>query len=262
MKAIVIFLTSLILLFPAHSFAQAKAADEKVPDTINRTDSYGNKVGFWVEKQGEISYKGEYVANKKEKNWVGYYPNSFIYKLEYYANGLKDGISMQFDRHGKITLIENYKKGMSHGQTLNYGTFSETPMAVTDYANGKRNGMYRLYYDNAKIQEESWFRDDLKNGISRWNNKSGQKLCEYNYKLGNFDGIQKTFYENDTLQSVTNYKDNKLSGESKEYYRNGQLKLTGNYLNGQKDGAWTEYDELGKVVKVYKYKEGVEVRKK
>ena len=262
MKTILICITAIMLAFPVFSFAQEPANDGKLPDTVNQTDSFGNKVGYWIEKKSDISYKGEYIANKKEKNWIGYYSNNFIYKVEYYSNGLKDGISMQFDRHGKITLIENFKKGLPHGQTINYGAFNETPMAVTDFANGKRNGLYRLYYDNAKIQEESWFKDDLKNGLSRWNNKSGQRMAEYNYKMGNFDGIQKTYYENDSLQSVSNYADNKLSGESKEYYRNGKVKVSGTYVNGQKEGAWTEYDELGKPAKVTKYKDGVDVRKK
>ena len=262
MTTILIFLTTLILAFPAHSFAQVPVSDAKLPDSVNRTDSFGNKVGYWIEKQGDISYKGEYVANKKVNNWVGYYSNNFIYKLEFYTNGVKDGILMQFDRRGKITLIENYKNGVLHEQTSNYGSFGETPNAVTDFLNGKRNGLYRLYYDNAKIQEESWFKDDLKNGISRFNNKSGQRLAEYNYKLGNFDGIQKTYYENDSIQSLSNYVNNLLTGESKEYYRNGKVKISGMYVLGQKEGAWTEFDELGKVQKVVKYKNGVEVNKK
>ncbi|MEI6684205.1 MAG: toxin-antitoxin system YwqK family antitoxin [Bacteroidota bacterium] len=262
MKTILICLTALFFAFSFQSKAQTQSSDGKLPDTVNRTDSFGNKVGYWIEKQGEISYKGEYVANKKVNSWVGYYPSLFIYKVDVYVNGIKDGVSIQFDRHGKATLIENYKNGVLNGQSINYGSYNETPMAVTEFSNGKRNGQYRLYYDNAKIQEESTFKNDLKDGLSRWNSKSGKKLAEYNYKMGNFDGIQKTFYENDTLQSETKYVDNKLAGESKEYYRNGKVKESGNYVNGLKDGPWTEYDELGKVVKVTKYKEGVDVKKK
>ncbi len=262
MKNILIFITSLIVLFSAQSNAQVPVGNAKISDTINRTDSSGNKVGYWIEKQGDFTYKGEYISGQKEKNWIGYYPNNFVFKLEYYSNGLKDGISMQFDRRGKIVLIENYKKGLAHGQTINYGSYSETPMVETDYANGMRNGLYRIYYDNAKIQEETWYKDDLKNGLSRWNKKSGQKLAEYNYKSGYFDGIQKVYYENDSLQSVNNYSNNLLSGESKEYYRNGKVKISGKYILGQKDGAWTEYDELGKVQKVTKYKNGLDVKKK
>ena len=262
MKRLLIFLTLMIAFMPWQMNGQTVAKDFKYPDSVNRTDSYGNKFGYWIEKQGEMTYKGEYVTNKKVKNWIGYYPNNFIYKVEYFSNGVKDGISLQFDRHGKITILENYKNGLAHGQTVYYSQYSETPLSETEYTNGKKNGLFRQYYDNAKLQEDTWFKDDLKNGKSKWFNKNGQMIAEYNYKDGNFDGIQKTFYENDTVQSVSNYIDNKQSGESKEYYRNGKLKLSGKYLLGQKDGLWTEYDELGKVTKVTRFKEGEEEKKK
>lgn len=262
MKRFFSFLLVMIIVIPLQMNGQATTADTKLPDSVNRTDPNGNKVGFWIEKSGEFTYKGEYEANKKVKSWIGYYPNNSIYKVEYYSNGIKDGISIQFDRKCKISLVEHYKNGLAHGQTILYSQFNDTPLSETEYAFGKKNGLYRQYYDNSKIQEDSWYKDDLKDGISRWNNKNGQRIAEYNYKAGNFDGLQKTFYENDTLQATTNYTGNKLSGESREYYRNGKLKLSGKYVDGKKDGAWTEYNELGKVEKVTRYKDGEELKKK
>lgn len=50
MKAILIFITALILVLPHHTFAQVPATDPVTPDTVNRTDSFGSKVGFWIEK--------------------------------------------------------------------------------------------------------------------------------------------------------------------------------------------------------------------
>lgn len=262
MKRLLVFLLTIIFVPQVQINAQTAARENKTADTVNRTDANGNKIGLWVEKVGEITYKGEFASNKKVKNWIGYYPNNLIFKIEYYNNGLKDGISIQFDRKCKISMVENYKNGLAHGQSISYSQFNETPLSETEYAFGMKNGLYRQYYDNAKIQEESWFKDNMKNGVSRWNNKNGQRIAEYNYKNGNFDGLQKTFYENDSLQSTNYYQDNKLFGEAKEYYRNGKVKTSGKYVNGQKDGAWTEYNELGKAEKVTKFKDGVELNKK
>lgn len=241
--------------------AQENKANHATTEAANLIDSNGNKYGYWVEKVGEITWKGEYIANNKVKNWVGYFPNNYVSKIEYYTNGWKDGILMQFDRKGKVTLVENYKNDKLHGLTIYYGQYSETPLSETEYSDGKKNGLFRQYYDNGKIQEETWFRDDKKDGMSRWNNKVGQKMAEYNYLTGNFEGIQKTFYENDTLQSINNYQANQLNGESVEYYRNGKVKLSGKYVDGNKEGAWTEFDELGKVKKVIRYKAGLEIKK-
>ena len=256
------FLVILAMLVPWRMIGQVNPMDVKIADTVNRTNSEAFKYGYWIEKQGDITSKGEYLLNKKNKNWVSYYPNNIISKIEYYSNGERDGISVQFDRRGKMTLLENYRNGMTHGQTIHYSQFNEAPLSECDYAYGKRNGMFRQYYDNGKIQEESYFKDDLKNGFSKWFNKNGRLIAVYQYLNGNFDGIQKTFYENDTLQTVYFFKDNKYSGESKEFYRNGKVKVTGKYVLGEKDGPWTEYDELGKVQKVTKFKNGQEQIKK
>jgi antitoxin component YwqK of YwqJK toxin-antitoxin module len=251
-----------MLVLPFHMNGQANASDSKVADTINKTDANGDKTGFWIEKSNDITFKGEYVANKKVKNWIGLYSNNVVARIDYYTNGLKDGIAVQVDRKNKITLVENFKHGLLHGQVISYSQFTESPVTEAEYANGKKTGLYRQYYDNGKIQEETWFKDDLKAGLSRWNNKNGQRLAEYNYKANNFDGLQKTFYENDSIQTINHFKDNVLSGEIREYYRNGKLKLTGNYLNGLKDGTFTEYNELGKVEKVTRFKNGEETVKK
>ena len=262
MKKVLSFLLTLIIVIPFYTNAQVAASDDKLPDSVNRTDSKGDKVGYWIEKQGDVTYKGEYINNKKVKNWIGYYSNNIISKIEYYTDGVKDGIIIQFDRKGKISMVEHFKSGLANGQTIIYNQYTETPLAETEFSLGKKNGYYRQYYDNGKIQEESWYKDDLKNGPSVWNNKNGKRIAEYNYKTGDFDGLQKTFYENDSLQSTNNYLNNSLSGEAKEYYRNGQVKISGKYVNGQKEGAWTEYDELGKVEKVTKFKGGAELNKK
>jgi len=262
MKMILSFLMTMIAVITLQVNAQETAVDKKMADTVNLTDAKGNKTGFWIEKRGELTFKGEYDANNKVKDWVGYYPNNAIFKVEYYTNGVKEGISLQFDRKCKISLIEHFKNDVNHGRSTYYSQFNESILSETDYAFGKKNGIYRQYYDNGKIQEESWYQDDLKNGISKWNNKNGQRIAEYIYKAGVFDGLQKTFYENDSIQSLNNYQNNKLGGEAKEFYRNGKLKSSGKYLNGLKDGSWTEYNELGKIEKVIRFKDGEEVKKK
>jgi antitoxin component YwqK of YwqJK toxin-antitoxin module len=253
-----------ILLFASFYAVQAQVPGTvtNLPDTVNRTDDKGNKTGFWIEKLGDKTFKGDYADNVRIKCWVGYYANDAIYALEYYDKGLKDGISIQLDRKGKISLVEHYRNGQLSGKKILYSQYSDRPVAESEYLQGKKNGVHRQFYETGKVQEETWYKDDLKHGSSVWNDKNGKKLVEYWYKEGNFDGVQKTYYDNDSLQTVTNYLNNNLSGESREYYRNGKLKLSGKYVDGKKEGVWTEYDELGKISKTIKYKDGVETVKK
>lgn len=261
MKNKILFLVILLMLSVAMK-AQTPSKDNKISDTTNKSDNQGNKYGYWIEKQGDATFKGEYLNNRKVKNWVGYYPNKIIYRIDYYTNGNKDGISIQFDRKGKVSLVENYKAGLLNGETVSYGQYNDFPLSDGEYKNGKKNGTFRKFADNGKIQEETNFKDDMKDGASKWYNKSGKLIAEYNYKNGKFEGPQKTYYENDSLQSLNFYTDDLLSGESKEYYRNGRVKVSGTHVMGLKEGTWTEYDEVGKIQAVIKYKNGIEQKKK
>jgi len=255
MKKYVLTAIAFLFLIPITLKSQVNPV-AKPSDTINKTDLSGLKTGYWEEKSGEILNKGVYFLNKKEGSWVGFYPSNVLAKLEYYKGGQKDGPSVQLDRRGKVNLFESYRLGLLNGQQVVYSQLGDFPVSETNYLRGLKNGLYRLYYDNGKIQEESYYIDNQKDGSSRWFNKNGRLMAEYSYKTGNFEGIQRTFYDNDTVQVSSKYSKNELTGEYKEYYRNGKPKLSGKYVNGLKDGPWTEYDETGKAVKVTKYKAG------
>lgn len=246
-------LLSLVFLLPFIGKPQTAAA-VKASDTLNRTDASGLKTGYWEEKTADILNKGNYKQNKKEGSWAGFYPNSVLARLEYYKDGQKEGPSVQLDRRGKITMFESFSGGLLNGQQIVYTQMGDFPVSETNYLRGKKNGLYRLYYDNGKIQEESYYTENQKEGLSRWFNKTGRLMAEYNYKAGNFEGVQKTFYDNDTLQILSNYAKNELNGDFKEFYRNGKVKVAGKYVGGQKDGVWTDYDETGKAVKTTKFK--------
>ena len=130
------------------------------------------------------------------------------------------------------------------------------PVSEINYLNGKkRTGKSMIYYDNGKVQEESYYKNEIKTGLTKWFNKSGKRVAEYNYENGEFQGLQTTFYDSDTIQATTEYTNNVQNGEYKEYYRNGIVKLQGNYINGTKEGSWIEFDELGKAVKDHQIQE-------
>jgi antitoxin component YwqK of YwqJK toxin-antitoxin module len=255
MKTFRNLLTLVLLSFSFTLFAQ-QSTETTGGDTINKFNANNQKTGYWVERNGELTNQGVYKDGKKTGNWVTLLSNNLLNKVEFFNNGLRDGISVQFDRKAKIVTYENYKNGELNGTCVYYGPYNENPTKETNYANGKLNGITKLFYDNGKIQEESYYKANLKSGPSKWYNKDGKIIASYNYINGLFEGMQTSYYENDSLQSRSDYKNNLLNGDYKEYYRNGKLKESGRYLNGLKEGPWTEYDETGKVTKVTKYKEG------
>ncbi|MGZ4157711.1 MAG: hypothetical protein ACXVED_11240, partial [Bacteroidia bacterium] len=89
MKKIILLLVALLSLSSA-SFSNIAA------DT-NKTDNAGKKIGFWKEKIGQSDFYGNYVNDKKEGLWIGYFVNGIISNIEEYKNGKKNGYVILID---------------------------------------------------------------------------------------------------------------------------------------------------------------------
>jgi TonB family protein len=70
------------------------------------------------------------------------------------------------------------------------------------------------------------------------------------------EGLVKSFYPNDTLQSEINYSNNVRQGSAKNYYPNGKLKQELNYTDGKVEGLVKEYYDNGNVKDIYTIEDG------
>ena len=52
------------------------------------------------------------------------------------------------------------------------------------YQQGKLEGTLKIYYLRGKIMEEGTYKNDTRDGISRWFNEEGKVTIEYAYKNG------------------------------------------------------------------------------
>ncbi len=70
------------------------------------------------------------------------------------------------------------------------------------------------------------------------------------------EGLNKSYYPNDTLQSEINYERNIRQGDAKFYYENGHLKEELTYVNGKVDGVVRDYSEDGLLKELYTLEDG------
>jgi len=269
-----LFFTCLLLVFSVTVvFAQT---------AINQTDANDKKQGPWEEKTQSGSSRGNYADNLKEGCWTSYSADGKLMRIENFARGRRHGISVEIDpRAGYLTGETYYMNDLPEGTAKKY-YYGTNPASTIDYSHGKINGKKRIYYENSggKIQEESEYKDDLKNGASNFYTMVGDLVAEFHYVDNMLDGVQKTYYSGKKLMSEQLYVANVENGFWREYYENGKLKTEGtyakgapagtwkeytedgklktqgNYLNGEKEGKWQEFDAAGKVVKTTTYSKG------
>ncbi len=237
------------------TFSMSAAITNKLVADTNKTDAQGKKTGIWKEKKDMFTYYGTYKNGSREGLWVGYHPNGIISSLEEYQAGKKNGYSIGIDVAGFYNRKETYVNDTLNGTSLIYTNAGAPKIhSQTDYKMGKLNGLKKIYYPDGGLQEEGYFVNNMRHGISRWYTTDGKLSIEYNYKYGNLDGIQKSFFPNGNTSSEVTSVNNLEEGEYTEYFERGKVKVSGKYVHGKKEGTWKEFDEEGNVVKTEKYK--------
>jgi len=268
----------------APSLSKTKPDEAIVPDSINKTDAKGRKQGYWEEKLANSSTtKGWYLNDLQNGQWLTYGQNGIITKVENYNKGKKNGAVIEIDTRGYLSAESYYINDIPDGTFKRY-YYGTNLASLIPYKHGKVDGKKIVYYENSagKPQEESNFKNDIKDGISKWYTITGDVVAEYNYVNGSLEGTQKEYYPKGALKSEQIYLKNIPEGEYKEYFDVvkpetpatdtkfakdgnaaatpviGKLKLQGMYVKGEKDGKWTEFDENGTVLKITRFVNGVE----
>ena len=232
----------LIVLFLTSSTIFAQVAK----DSINQVDSKGLKQGKWEEKSSTGTSKGLFVNDLKDGLWVSYGTNGNLTKIENFSKGRHEGIVVEIDQRGYLLSETYYENDLPEGIAKRY-FYGSNPASVISYHQGKKNGPYKVYYENSagKLMEESNYVNDIKDGLSKWFTIKGDLVAEYNYKMNSLEGVQKSYAEGNKLLSEQNYKNNVENGFYKEYFAGGKLKIEGQYTDGKKTGVWKEFTEEG-----------------
>jgi antitoxin component YwqK of YwqJK toxin-antitoxin module len=101
------------------------------------------------------------------------------------------------------------------------------------YKNCLKNGISRKYYPNKNIAEETQWKDDIK------------------------DGIWKQYFEDGQLKLSSTYINGQRTGEFITYNPNGRISIKGKYINDIKEGKWIYYKDDGSIEYEVEYKNGV-----
>ena len=98
-------------------------------------------------------------------------------------------------------------------------------MRVTfDVVNGKKDGDFRIYYSNGKLQMSGQL-------------KNNRNVGEWKY-----------FYDNGNLESGGIFENDKPEGEWYWYFPDSTLRQTGFFHQGVREGIWKTYDTTGSLI--------------
>jgi len=224
--------------------------------------SEGNRVNFQLDglwkfynENGKISVEFNYRDGKKngikkvydletqnivsEENFSNdvrdgksyYFKDGIKFKEVPFVNGKEEGLGREFDKNGLIQTITTYKKGFVN---------REEKINRTDKF-GKKQGIWKEFYDEVNVHKEMKYRDDLLDGYYKEFSKDGNLILAEKYIEG---VLQKNVAELVKLD-VKN-----------TYHSNGRIKTSGTFNKGVPEGINRKYDENGKITGGELFKEG------
>jgi antitoxin component YwqK of YwqJK toxin-antitoxin module len=129
-----------------------------------------------------------YLKNgKPHGTWTIYHDqNMRIKDHKSYYDGELNGYWLQFNQLGRVEIMEHYKKGVLHGARIKY--YSGFPLEIESYENGKPHGIFKKYYPNKNLQQESTYKNGILDGPFRYYNEDGKLSLEYQYENGEKKG--------------------------------------------------------------------------
>jgi len=138
--------------------------------------------------------------------------------------------AMKVNTAGNIEEEGELVNGVKNGTWVTYYPNDGRVKSVTNFVNGKKNGLHMEMTNRGQVDLQCFYADDILDG--KWSKyKFGNRLeKEVNYKMGKFDG----FY--------------------REYHSNGKMMREIQYKNGIKDGMFKQFNDQEQVILEYTYK--------
>ncbi|MEO5570299.1 MAG: toxin-antitoxin system YwqK family antitoxin [Bacteroidia bacterium] len=229
MKNIIIFVSvifTVVTTFSKRVYSQADTT--KIPDLVHKDMVYCEIKNA----QGNVHEAGNLLKGKKEGVWRTYNDHDGLSTLEEFKDNVLNGIKVQFDESGYISVEASFRNGKLNGKRteFRYGTVKKF---FESYADGVLDGNKKTFYESGTLQEDGNYKKGKRDGLVKWFNQEEKPTIEYMYKMGVIEGSAKTFFASGKIQSEGNYKNDNETGEWKEYDEDGNLLKTTIYDNGK-----------------------------
>jgi antitoxin component YwqK of YwqJK toxin-antitoxin module len=190
----------------------------KITKAVNYLE--GKKNGFTIsyDTNQRISSKEVFLNDIKQGNSYWYYPSGKTKQITPYVKGKPDGYSYEFSEDSTIISIIKFQAGI---------------LANIERINrkdelGKKQGVFKDFYEDGKLKEEKKYKDDLIDGYVKTYDKKGNLSNTEKFNNGN---------------KVKNAPELAKLDVYKDFYEDGTLKYEGGYINGMPVGTHYHYKQ-------------------
>lgn len=154
------------------------------------------------EKEPKVSNR---VINQSNRNF------SFHQDTLYFGTQKYNGFVISQFPNGDTATFIGYLEGLEHGIAKKW--YPNKQIAeIRFYKKGKKAGIHKGYWENAKPKFEYHFLEGEHHGLAKEWYEGGQIFKEFHYKMGYEDGSQKAWWENGKIRANYVVKNNRRYG--------------------------------------------------
>jgi antitoxin component YwqK of YwqJK toxin-antitoxin module len=238
---------------------------QKISSFLKDTLVNRNKINKYIEDEIGGLKKLEKL---KEKSQDGDLSKKRQFKLD--SLNFYDSIQKQFLEDLFLTQKEEKILQNQRLEELNKPKYNPAIELSFEHYNYIKNGLYKRYFKNEKLESEGSYLNNTKNGEwKEYDSNTGRILLIENYKGNLKDGNFKKFVGDIVIEEGV-YKNDLMNGEWTFRDINGNLKGKGSFINGNgtdlgktgipkngRDGQWILYNANGKIEDEINYIKGV-----
>ena len=200
---------------------------------------------------------------------IFYYPNGKVSSEGLLKNGKPDGYWKSYNEDGTVKS-EGNRKNFELDSLWKFYNQDGKVLVEINYKSGRKSGLKTTWLDKETIKEN--FRDDIKEGYTRYYYPDGKLKQEIPFVKGIEQGFGKEYGSDGTIITLTEYKrgfivdrlrinrkdgNGKRQGRWYNFYDLGSLKSEVTYRDDKKNGYLKEYAENGDLLKISKYADDV-----
>ena len=190
----------------------------KITKAVNYNEGKKNGYTLTYDTNQRVSSKEAFINDIKQGNSFSYYPSGKTKQVTPYLKGKPDGYAYEYSQDSIIISIFKYQGGiLASVERLNRKD-----------EQGKKQGVFKDFYDDGKLKEEKKYKDDVIDGyVKTYDNKGNLKNTE-KFNNGNLVKNAPELAKLDVFH---------------EFYEDGTMKYEGGYINGMPVGTHYHYKQ-------------------
>jgi antitoxin component YwqK of YwqJK toxin-antitoxin module len=200
-------------------------------DTLNQTDQYGRKQGYWMKYDHDtLKYEGRFRDDSPVEE--------FKY---YYSDGHLKARARYMDEHRSTATLYHA---------------SGTKAAEGDYWDTLKDGIWKYYDEEGTLVSDETYDHNVKTGVWKTYYADGATVEEFTYQENKKNGPWNQYFPDGSLKLSGKYSQDQKNGPFQLFYPNQKMLLSGFYKNDGRDGDWLYYLEDGSLQKRRSYCNG------